>query len=118
MLDGTWIPQAAQLGGEAIPFPDARLVIEGDHYVIETAGAREEGSLRIDANASPPQVDLLGTKGQHAGQAIAAIFRLRGNLLQLCYRVGGDERSGARPHTLEAPRGTMQLLIRYRRKSS
>jgi uncharacterized protein (TIGR03067 family) len=116
MLDGTWIPQAAQFGGEAIPLPDARFVISGDRYIIETGGTREEGRLAIDASVAPSRVDLLGTTGPHAGQAIAAIFRLRGNLLQLCYLVGERERSGARPRTLDSPRGSLQLLIRYRRE--
>lgn len=115
MLTGTWIAQGAVFGGQPLPMPDTRLVIRGDRYVIEAGAARDEGRLTIDCSVTPPAMDIVGTAGPNAGKAIPAIFRQRGNLLQICYAVGEDTVVQPRPATLDAPPGSMQLLIRYRR---
>ncbi len=92
----------------------ARWVITGTRYVVESEAGRDEGELRIDAAASPASVDLVGTSGPHGNKTIRAIFRLRGDLLQLCYDVSGEDR---RPVTFVTGKGSMQLMVRYRRES-
>lgn len=118
MLTGTWIPQGAEFAGQPVPLRPARLVIAGDRYVVEGADARDEGRLHLAADASPPAVDLVGERGPNAGRTIPAIFRLRGNLLQLCYMVGEGAAPLARPTELQARPGSMQMLVRYRRIAS
>lgn len=112
MLDGIWIPHGAEFSGEALPAPASRWVITGTRYVVESEAGRDEGELRFDAAASPASVDLVGTSGPHGSKTIRAIFRVRGDLLQLCYDVGGDDR---RPVTFATGKGSMQLMVRYRR---
>jgi uncharacterized protein (TIGR03067 family) len=114
MLDGIWIPHGAEFSGEALPTPESRWIVTGTRYVVESEAGRDEGELRIDAAASPASVDLVGTSGPHGNKTIRAIFRLRGDLLQLCYDVSGDDR---RPVTFTTSKGSMQLMVRYRRDS-
>ena len=113
MLSGTWIPQGAEFSGQPLPVPEARLTIAGDRYVVEGSGGRDSGSLRIDVSVTPHTVDLVGQHGPNAGRTIPALFRVRGNLLQLCYLVG--EGVQPRPVALHAEPGSMQILVRYRR---
>jgi len=112
MLDGIWLPLGAEFCGEALPLPDTRFVIAGDRYVVEAAESRDEGMLRIDAAASPPGIDIVGQAGPNAGKTLLAIFRIRGDRLQLCYDVGDPAR---RPAAFATARGSTQILIRYRR---
>ena len=112
MLDGIWIPHGAEFSGEVLPTPASRWVISGTRYIVESEAGRDEGELRIDAAASPASVDLVGTSGPHGNKTIRGIFRVRGDLLQLCYDVSGDDR---RPVTFATGKGSMQLMVRYRR---
>lgn len=112
MLDGTWIPQGAEFCGEALPMPDTRWVITGNRYVIEEEEGRDEGELMIELEVTPHTLDLVGKTGPNAGKTIRAIFRIRGDLLQLCYDVSGQAR---RPQAFGTARDSMQLMVRYRR---
>jgi uncharacterized protein (TIGR03067 family) len=117
MLDGIWIPQGAEFAGEAIPFPRTRLVITGDRYIVEGEAGRDEGHWTANTDLTPHTIDLVGTAGPHRGQTIAGLFRLRGNLLQLCYAVGPGDAPPPRPTVLGAPAGTLQMVVRYRRET-
>ncbi len=112
MLDGTWTPQGGEFSGESLPMPDTRWVITGTRYVIESENGRDEGELIFDATATPLAVDLVGTSGPNGNKTIKAIYRVRGELLQLCYDVSGDNR---RPAAFTTSKGSMQLMVRYRR---
>jgi uncharacterized protein (TIGR03067 family) len=117
MLTGTWIPQAAEFCGQPLPLPPARMVITGDRYVIELGDARDEGTLAINVNVTPHQIDIIGTAGPNAGKTIPAIFRVRGNVLQMCYTVGEGLSPPPRPLALETGPESLQILVRYRREA-
>jgi uncharacterized protein (TIGR03067 family) len=111
MLNGLWIAQGAEFSGEPLPVPAARFLIDGATYRVEGENGSDEGVVHIDAAATPPAIDLTATAGVHAGRTIRAIFRRRGDLLQLCYEIGD---TAVRP-TVFATRGSMRVLVRYRR---
>lgn len=114
MLNGTWIPQGAEFVGQSLPMPEARFVITGARYVVETGGVRDEGTLVIDDAVTPHTIDIVGTAGPNAGKTIPAIFRVRGELLQLCYDVGDVPR---RPTAFGTAPGSTQIMVRYRRET-
>jgi uncharacterized protein (TIGR03067 family) len=116
MLNGTWIAQAAEFGGQSLPVPETVWRITGDRYVVNGPRGREEGRLQIDVTVTPHTVDLVGTSGPSAGRTIPALFRLRGQLLQICYVVGDEGTVQPRPHEFSAAPGSMQLMVRYRRQ--
>ncbi|HEX2100740.1 MAG TPA: TIGR03067 domain-containing protein [Candidatus Synoicihabitans sp.] len=116
MLDGTWIPQGAEFRGTALPAPPTRLIIRATSYVIETEAGPEAGELIVDDSTSPARLDFVGKTGTHAGQVIAAIFRQRGNLLQICYAIGEGQSSAPRPTELATSQANLQVLVRYRRE--
>lgn len=113
MLNGTWIPQGAEFGGQSLPMPATRLIIAGTRYVVEAADGRDEGTLAIDEKVTPHTIDIIGVAGPNAGKTIPAIFRVRGELLQICYDVGDVPR---RPAAFGTGPGRTQLMVRYRRE--
>lgn len=112
MLNGTWIPQTAEFSGQAIPLPPTRWVISGERYVVEAEAGQDEGVLLVDTETSPHAVDIVGRAGPNAGKTLRAIFRVRGDLLQLCYEVGDKP---ARPDAFVTAPGSLALTVRYRR---
>lgn len=112
MLDGTWTPQSAEFSGEPLPLPDTRWVITGTRYVVESGNSRDEGELIFDVMATPLALDLVGLSGPNGNKTIKAIYRIRGDVLQLCYDVSGNDR---RPVEFKTGKGSMQLMVRYRR---
>ncbi len=113
MLNGIWVPQGAEFSGESIPMPPTRFIITGDRYRVESEGGDDEGVLVIDTEVTPHAVDITGMTGPNAGKTLRAIFRMRGDLLQLCYEVSEVPR---RPGGFSTTRGSLQILVRYRRE--
>ncbi len=111
MFDGTWKAVSGKLGTDSIPLPDTTLRIEGDRYTVESANGRDEGELIWGGDDEQPTVDLKGTAGDHKGHTIAAIARIRGDHMQLCYAVDGS----ARPSSFSVGPGTAVVTVRYRR---
>ncbi len=116
MLDGVWIPQAAEFGGGPVPVPNARLRIDGGRYIMETAGAPEpdRGYLYFNHAEVPSALDIVCETGAGAGRTIRAICRWRGDLLQLSYYA---EDGAARPDDFRTKPGTLQVLVRYHRET-
>lgn len=114
MLDGRWTVIGGKLGQSSLPLPAATLVITGDRYVVESGADRDEGRLVRGGTPALPTLDLIGTGGAHRGVTIAAIMRLRGDLMQLCYAVDGS----GRPRSFDAPAGVSVVTVRYRRQST
>lgn len=115
MLDGEWQTLGARLGDQPIEIPGARLVIAAGRYVVDTPTGRDEGTILCRAATDPWEVDLAGTAGPHAGRTIRAVARLKGELLQLAYDVGGGTR---RPRDFTARAGSSIVAVRYKRISA
>ena len=111
-LNGHWVPAGAELGGEALPMPPVRFIVANESYVVEAETGRDEGVLRFGPGGVAEAVDIVGVGGPNAGRTIEAIFRVvGGDVLELCYDVGG----GPRPETFSTAPGEYRLLVRYRR---
>lgn len=110
MFSGTWLPHSAEFAGNEIPLHGTRLTIEDDRYVVETPDGRDSGTLSVDTNFMPHQIDIIGTVGPNAGRTILAIGRRDADQLTICYDVGG----GPRPSEFTAPAASTRLLVVYR----
>ncbi len=115
MLDGTWEVQGARLGDQSIEIPGGKMIVTGDRYVVQTPAGLDEGHFEVDSTVDPVAVDLVGTAGPHAGRRIRAAARLKGDLLQLAYDVGGSSR---RPTDFVARGGSSVVAVRYKRVTS
>lgn len=112
-FDGKWKAVSGKLGTDTIPLPDTTLHIQGDRYTVESGNGRDEGELSWAGDAEQPTVDMKGTAGDHVGHTIAAIARVKGDVMQLCYAVDGS----ARPQSFKVRQGTAVVTVRYRRVS-
>jgi uncharacterized protein (TIGR03067 family) len=114
-LEGTWMPTTAQFGGRNWPdeqLKATKLVIADGKYTVTVSGQDDKGTLKVDANAKPATMDIVGTDGPNKGRTIPAIYELSGNTLKICYALDGKERPG----TFESKMGTRLFLVEYKRE--
>ena len=108
MLDGTWILDTAELGGNKLPdegYRGATLVLQDGTYTFQ--GDHGEYHVHTGGNA----MDIVGTDGPNAGRTFLAIYELRDDVLRICYDLTGT----ARPLRFATQPGTQQFLAVYRR---
>jgi uncharacterized protein (TIGR03067 family) len=118
VLEGNWLPVAAEVSGQALEISDlrvARLSFAEDTYAIvdgngETipAGVWELGSL-----ATPRTLDLVGSAGPNAGRRVLAIIALDGDRLCIAYEL----ECAARPSGWKHEREQLLLSITYLRSA-
>ena len=114
MIDGTWAPVAADMGGQ--PLPDAvlkamQLVVQDGQYVVTVGGQIDRGTVAVDTSTTPMALTVAGVAGPNAGKTYPAIFAMVGETLRICYDLSGRQR----PTTFTAPAGSMHFLVNYRR---
>jgi len=114
MIDGTWVPAAATMGGQ--PFPAAlltsmQLVVKDGQYVVTVAGQIDRGTVTIDTSTTPMAMTVSGVEGPNEGKTYPAIFAVVGETLRICYDLSGRQR----PTAFASPPGSMHFLVDYRR---
>lgn len=115
-LDGTWVPIAADVSGQALVVRElrvARLVLDRGRYaIIDCSDAIvDRGEIRIDRSATPPTMDIVGSAGPNAGRTMLAIFELDGDRLTVCYDLDG----AVRPANMQPQEEQLLLSITYAR---
>jgi uncharacterized protein (TIGR03067 family) len=114
-IQGTWLPQAAELGGKM--FPDqirkiTRLVVKDGMYTVTIGKMVDKGTVKLDPSAKPKTMDIVGTDGPNKGKTILAIYELDGDTLKVCYDLGGKNR----PTEFKTSAGTLLYLVTHRRE--
>ncbi len=114
-VEGTWAPAKGELGGK--PFPDEilkviTLKIEGDSYHLTLGGQVDKGTCKLLPDARPKAMDIVGTDGPNKGRTILAIYERDGDILRVCYELGGK----ARPAEFKSPEGSKVFLVDYKLK--
>jgi uncharacterized protein (TIGR03067 family) len=114
-LQGTWLPETAELGGKM--FPDEvrktiKLVIKDDKYTVTVGEKVDQGTVKLNATAKPKELDITGTEGPNKGKTILAIYERDGDTLRVCYDLGGKNR----PAEFKTKEGTQLFLVTYKRE--
>ncbi|MBI2807355.1 MAG: TIGR03067 domain-containing protein [Planctomycetes bacterium] len=116
-LNGTWLPTAAELSGQAFP-DDVRkaitLVIKGNEYTVTIGQVTDKGTVKIDATKKPRALDIVGGEGPNKGKTFLAIYELKGDTLRICYDLLGKKR----PTEFATKKGAPLFLVTYRRAKS
>jgi uncharacterized protein (TIGR03067 family) len=112
-LQGTWLPEAAELGGK--PFPDEvrktiKLVVKDDKYTVTVGQIMDQGTVKLNPAAKPKEMDITGTDGPNKGRTILAIYERDGDTLRVCYDLGGKNR----PTEFKTKEGTQLFLVTYK----
>ena len=114
-LNGTWLPQKMELGG--VGFPEEirkaiKLVVKDDKYTVSGASGLDQGSVKINAAATPKTMDIIGVDGPNKGKTFLAIWELEGDKLHVCYDLTGK----SRPTEFKSPEGSQLFLVTYERE--
>src|SRR5438270_12339459 len=94
-IDGTWLPSAAELGGQK--FPDdvrksIKLVVRDGKYAVTVGTEVDQGTVKLNRLAKPKALDITGTDGPNKGKKIPAIYERKGDTLRVCYDLSGKSR--------------------------
>ncbi len=114
MIDGTWIPRTAVIGGRDLPresLATMTLTLAGGEYTARVGEVTDRGSVRVDASRSPAWMDIKGLEGPNAGKTFLAICEKQGDDLRICYDLSGRDR----PRSFSSEAGTQRFLVTYRR---
>jgi uncharacterized protein (TIGR03067 family) len=112
-LEGTWSAVSADKdskltkGPTKDQFAHAKFTFTGDKFIMEAEDRKAEGTLKVDANRSPKEIDLIGM------QTMRGIYKLDGSELTLCLS-GGPE--ATRPATFATKPGSRAILIVLKRE--
>ena len=115
-IDGTWLPSAAELGGQK--YPDEvnktiKLVINDGQYTVTVGEAPpDKGTVKLNPAASPCEMDIAGTQGPNKGRTILTIYQRNGDTLRICYDLSGK----SRPTEFKTTEGTKLFLVTYERQ--
>jgi uncharacterized protein (TIGR03067 family) len=113
MVEGTWIPLNAELGGQKLPdeyLKDTKLILSAGRYTYMT----DQGTYKlipVEAPKAPKAIDITGVDGPNKGKTLLAIYELTGDTLRVCYDLEGK----LRPQEFMTRAGTQQLLVNYKK---
>jgi uncharacterized protein (TIGR03067 family) len=113
---GTWKVVSFQREGEETPKEIASTitrVVEDDHVVWYRDGKSFAGTtIRLDPSETPRAIDVIPDGGPQRGKAVLGIYRLEGDELTLCMAAP----DAPRPKRFDAPKGSGQTLMTFRRR--
>jgi len=94
-LEGTWAFARLEIDGSAFPAAASAaswVLIDGDRFRTESPEAIYEGVFNINVEAQPHEIDIEFIAGPEAGNWNYGIFRLDGDMLELCLDLNGRPR--------------------------
>jgi len=117
-LEGAWQIERLELDGAAAPpamIAHSRILFDGDRFRTESPEGTYEGVFSIDAEATPPTIDIEFVAGPEAGNKSYGVYRIDGpDALTLCLGLVGS----ARPREFATRPGSGHALERLRRVSA
>jgi uncharacterized protein (TIGR03067 family) len=114
-LDGTWLPESAELGGQ--PFPadirkTIKLELRGENYTATVGPTVDKGTVKRNDDTKPKQMEIKGVEGPTKGKTIPAIYEHDGDTLRVCYDLSGK----GYPTEFKTKEGTLLYLVTYKRE--
>jgi len=110
---GTWKLVSSRYDGR-LQMANMEWIVNGDHYTIRMDGHSQVDPNTFKLDASRKHIDVIhhdtppGTLGGNA----KGIYEISGNLLIVCYDLTGERY----PKSFDAPRGSRQVLYKFRRE--
>jgi uncharacterized protein (TIGR03067 family) len=115
-LQGEWARVRVVIAGREAPTggSPALIVIKDDRLEYQTGGKPTVWALTVDARKKPKVFDIRGLSDGVTSFVYWGIYRLEGDTLTVCSRMGGPETG--RPTDFDASRPKFYLEIFKRRK--
>ena len=112
-LQGTWVAQSLERGGQADPNAKGdTLTIQGDKFTIKMKDGEVKGTLKVEADKTPRQIEFMITEGPQQGTALG-IYAVEGDELKLCLAQPGVKE---RPKALGSKQGESHLFVTLKRE--
>ena len=115
LLQGTWIPVKAELGGRSMNdevLKTISLKFEQTNWVVYVGEHPDKGVYTVETTTKPKSMTITGTEGPNHGRTFPAIYELKGDSLSICYDLSGAKR----PSEFKSVEGTKLYLVTYTRK--
>lgn len=109
-LNGTWIPTEQEFAGNkmaALSFEKQFLVISDSTYSL-TAESADKGTISY----SKGKMDIRGKEGPNKGKHFMAIYKLKKDVLTICYNLAGD----GYPEKFETEGHAMYFMSTFKRR--
>jgi uncharacterized protein (TIGR03067 family) len=116
-LQGVWNFVHVETEGYTLPgsvLKGATMSIMGDHFISVGIGSFYEGTIAVDAAASPKTLDLNFTSGPEKGRTNRAIYEFNDEELRICMAIRGR----SRPEKFTAQRGTGFAIEKLKRSQN
>jgi uncharacterized protein (TIGR03067 family) len=113
-LQGTWVLESATLAGRdhTDDFKTMKLTVSGDKYTVGFGDIGESGTVKLDPDKTPKQIDLTTQPGgPFKGRALPGIYELKDGTVVLCL----NSEMPDRPTKLDAPAKTKLMLFTFKR---
>jgi uncharacterized protein (TIGR03067 family) len=110
---GTWKMVSCIYDGEP-QTADMEWIVDGDHYTIRLNGQSNVDPYMIKLDASRKHIDVFHheTPPGTYGGSLKGIYEISGDSLTVCYDLTGQRY----PESLDAKRGSRQVLYQFRRE--
>jgi uncharacterized protein (TIGR03067 family) len=112
-LAGTWVVVSTTNGGkDDSQLKDHTATFAGGKVTFKSKdGKVHTATYTLDANKSPPTIDLVPADGPHQGKALKAIYVISTNELKLCVGKEGEDR----PTAFSSKAGAETVLLTLKR---
>jgi len=117
MIDGNWTMIEGEADGQDLAedvLNNSKLAIANDRHTVTLGDELLKGTHALDTTASPLQIDATDEVGPFAGQTLAGIFKVEGDLFSVCFAGPGEER----PTEFTTKSGTGKLCHVWKRQES
>ena len=117
MIEGTWLPVEAELGGQKFPdevLKTLKLSMSDGKYTVKVGEQIDKGTVKLEPTTKPKAMDITGTDGPNKGKTFPAIYELTSDTLRICYDLAGK----TRPTEFKTVKDTQQFLVSYKREKS
>jgi uncharacterized protein (TIGR03067 family) len=110
---GTWRMVSTTYDGEP-QMADMEWIVDGDHYTIRLNGQSHVDPYTIKLDPSQKHIDVFHheTPPGTYGGSLKGIYDISGDSLTVCYDLTGQRY----PDSLDAKRGSRQVLYQFRRE--
>src|SRR6266581_404332 len=115
MIEGTWLPVEAELGGQKFPdevLKTLKLTMSDGKYTVTVGEKIDKGTVKLEPTTKPKAMDITGTDGPNKGKTFPAIYELTSDTLRICYDLAGK----TRPTEFKTSKDTQQFLVSYKRE--
>ncbi|MCG8584012.1 MAG: TIGR03067 domain-containing protein [Pirellulales bacterium] len=114
-LDGEWTITSMKIKGkERKGRSESVFKVTGDTYTVTVGSAVIRGVCKTDDSKSPKHVDLITKDSQGRDAPALGIYKIDGDVLQICMKPSRGGKVGPRPTAFDSNQGT---LMTYKRKT-